>query len=432
VRRIHEKLFYRPLLSAVARIPGDQARLTPEAASQRLLALGYEDPSSALRHLTALSGGVSRRAAIQKTLLPVMLGWFAETPRPDNGLLAFRRVSDALGSTPWYLRLLRDESLSAERLAHLLAASPYVSEMLLRAPDSVALLADTGSLAPRDLAGLATEVQSMVDRHETPEKMVEALRAFRRRELLRIASADVLGLTGPESVATGLSDAATATLQGAVAAATESVFGRSDTSNPPLRFAVIGMGRLGGNEMGYASDADVLYVFDPANGTDEQTAARLALEIAEKLSALLAAPGPDPALQVDADLRPEGKNGPLVRSLSSYEAYYQRWSAVWESQALLRARPIAGDPALAAELMAVIEPIRYPANGLTEADLREIRRIKARVEAERLPRGADPALNAKLGRGGLADVEWLVQTVQLRHAHAYPKLRTTSTIEAPS
>ena len=432
VRRIHEKLFYRPLLGAVARIPGEQARLTPEAATQRLHALGYADPGSALRHLTALSGGVSRRAAIQKTLLPVMLGWFAETPRPDNGLLAFRRVSDALGSTPWYLRLLRDESLSAERLAHLLAASPYVSEMLLRAPDSVALLADGDALTPRSGEALAAEVQAMVDRHESPEKMVEALRAFRRRELLRIASADVLGLIGADQVARGLSDAAEAILQGALQAAIESVLAAADLADLPFRFAVLGMGRLGGGEMGFASDADVMYVFDPKPGTDEQAAADIAVAIAEKLRALLASPGPDPSLTVDADLRPEGKNGPLVRSLSSYAAYYERWSAVWESQALLRARAVAGDISLAGELIELIDPIRYPKVGLSENDLREIRRIKARVEAERLPRGADPALNAKLGRGGLADVEWLVQTIQLGHSHEFPSLQTTSTTEALS
>ncbi|HEU0041802.1 MAG TPA: bifunctional [glutamine synthetase] adenylyltransferase/[glutamine synthetase]-adenylyl-L-tyrosine phosphorylase, partial [Jiangellaceae bacterium] len=106
VRRLHEKLFYRPLLSAVARLPGEEARLSPEAALARLEALGYVDPAGALRHIEALTRGVSRRAAIQRTLLPVMLGWFADAPEPDTGLAGFRKVSDALGTTHWYLRLL--------------------------------------------------------------------------------------------------------------------------------------------------------------------------------------------------------------------------------------------------------------------------------------------------------------------------------------
>jgi glutamate-ammonia-ligase adenylyltransferase len=132
---------------------------------------------------------------------------------------------------------------------------------------------------------------------------------------------------------------------------------------------------------------------------------------------------------MDAGLRPEGKNGPMVRSLDSYAEYYRRWSLVWETQALLRARPMAGDDELAADFVALIDPIRYP-DSLSEQDVREIRRIKARVEAERLPRGADPARHLKLGRGGLSDVEWLAQLLQLQHAGRHPELRTTSTVEA--
>jgi glutamate-ammonia-ligase adenylyltransferase len=145
---------------------------------------------------------------------------------------------------------------------------------------------------------------------------------------------------------------------------------------------------------------------------------------------LLALPAPDPPLKVDADLRPEGRQGPLVRSLASYAAYYERWSLVWESQALLRAEPIAGDEELGRRFLDLIEPVRHPVGGLSDADVREVRRIKARVESERLPRGADPAGHLKLGPGGLADVEWTVQLLQLRHAARLPQLRTPRTLEA--
>ncbi|HET6986131.1 MAG TPA: bifunctional [glutamine synthetase] adenylyltransferase/[glutamine synthetase]-adenylyl-L-tyrosine phosphorylase, partial [Kribbella sp.] len=158
VRRLHEKLFYRPLLAAVARIPGGEVRLTPEAAKQRLTALGYADPASALRHIEALSEGVSRRSSIQKALLPAMLGWFAESPDPDAGLLAFRTISDSLGSTPWYLRQLRDEGASAERLAHLLASGRYAVDLLQRAPEATAMLADERELVPRTQEALLSEM----------------------------------------------------------------------------------------------------------------------------------------------------------------------------------------------------------------------------------------------------------------------------------
>jgi glutamate-ammonia-ligase adenylyltransferase len=190
------------------------------------------------------------------------------------------------------------------------------------------------------------------------------------------------------------------------------------------------MGRLGGQEQGYGSDADVLFVHDPLPGVPDGEASAVAHDVAHEIRRLLALPAPDPPLTVDADLRPEGRQGPLSRSLASYAAYYARWAQVWESQALLRAAPIAGDADLAEEFLALVAPVRYPAGGLSAEQVREIRRIKARMETERLPRGVDPKLALKMGPGGLADVEWVVQLLQLQHAHEMPALRTTSTLAA--
>lgn len=148
VRRLHAKLLYRPLLESVARVPADGLRLTPEAARHRLEILGFADPAGALRHLQALTGGVSRTAAIQRTLLPVLLSEFADAPEPDRGLLNYRKVSDKLGSTPWYLRLLRDGGPVARRLARVLALSRYVADLLARDPEALRLLAEENELAP--------------------------------------------------------------------------------------------------------------------------------------------------------------------------------------------------------------------------------------------------------------------------------------------
>jgi glutamate-ammonia-ligase adenylyltransferase len=429
VRRLHEKLFYRPLLTSVARLGPGEARLTPEAARSRLEALGYDDPVGALRHLEALTSGVSRRAAIQRTLLPVMLGWFADAPDPDGGLLFFRRISEALGSTHWYLRLLRDEGAVASHLAHLLASSRYACELLEQAPEAVRMLADEEELRPRAREALAAEVAATSARHDDPVAAVGAARAIRRRELFRIASADVLGFSTVEEVEEGLTDVAAVTVGAALDAAART-WERDHGAALPTRLAVIGMGRLGGHEFGYASDADVLFVHEPGDGVDERVATEAAQSVVGELRKLLALPSTDPALLVDADLRPEGRNGPLVRSLASYAQYYERWSQVWESQALLRAEPLAGDADLGARFVALVDPLRYPEAGLDDAAVREVRRIKARVEAERLPRGKDPARNTKLGPGGLADVEWTVQLLQLRHAARVSGLRTTRTLAA--
>jgi glutamate-ammonia-ligase adenylyltransferase len=427
-RRLHEKLFYRPLLDAVARLPGDAVRLTHEAARARLEALGYVDPAGALRHIEFLISGVSRKAAIQRTLLPVLLGWFADAAQPDAGLLAFRQVSEALGETSWYLRLLRDDTRVARRMARLLASSRYATGLLLRAPEAVAMLADDAELAPRSAAALYPDVAAVVRRHGTAAEAVAAALALRRRELLRTAAADLLDLSGIEQTGEALTTVAAVTISAALDTAIRTVERRSGPL--PTRICVVAMGRLGGHEMSYASDADVMFVHEPADGADEEAATRAAHAVAEELRGLMARPGPDPALPVDAGLRPEGRQGPLVRTLASYRAYYQRWSAPWEAQALLRGEPVAGDIAVGEQFMAMAGEFRYPRGGISDAAIREVRRIKARVEAERMPRGATPALHLKLGPGGLADVEWVAQLVQLRHAHAVPALQTTRTLAA--
>lgn len=439
VRRLHEKLFYRPLLDAVAQLAPAESRLSTKAAALRLEALGYEDPAAALRHLEALSSGVSRKAAIQRTLLPVLLGWFADSADPDAGLLGFRKVSDALGKTPWYLRLLRDEGAAAENLARVLSAGRLAPDLLLRAPEAVAILGDPQGLKPRGRNALEQEVLAAVGRAEDAESAVAVVRGVRRRELFRTTSADLIGSYGTEEnpaepdpgalvdrVVSAVTDLNAATIAGALRAAVRAEWG--DTL--PTRFAVIGMGRFGGHELGYGSDADVLFVHAPREGVDEQEAGRAANRVVAEMRRLLQLPTADPPLLIDADLRPEGKSGPLVRTLKSYEAYYRRWSLVWESQALLRAQPMAGDADLGRDFIELIDPLRYPAEGLGEDAVREIRRLKARMESERLPRGADPTLHTKLGRGGLSDVEWTVQLMQMQHGWAEPGLRTTRTREA--
>ncbi|GAP50481.1 bifunctional [glutamine synthetase] adenylyltransferase/[glutamine synthetase]-adenylyl-L-tyrosine phosphorylase [Streptomyces azureus] len=441
VRRLHEKLFYRPLLDAVAQLATGEARLSAEAARERMVALGYADPASALRHLEALASGVTRKAAIQRTLLPVMLGWFADSADPDAGLLNFRKVSDALGKTPWYLRLLRDEGAAAQNLARVLSAGRLAPDLLMRAPEAVALLGDGdgGGLEPRSRAHLEQEILAAVNRADGAAQAVTAARGVRRRELFRTAAADIVGSYGTEEQAAeadqgalvdrvggAVSDLTAATLAGTLRAVVRDGWGDS----LPTRFAIIGMGRFGGHELGYGSDADVLFVHEPRDGVDEREAGQAAGKVVSEMRRLLQLPSADPPLLIDADLRPEGKSGPLVRTLTSYAAYYRRWALTWESHALLRAEHVAGDEDLGRRFIELIDPLRYPADGLADEAVREIRRLKARMESERLPRGADPKLHAKLGPGGLSDVEWTVQLLQLRHGAAEPGLRTTRTRQA--
>ncbi len=420
VTRLHRRVFYSPLLEAVARIPSEAVRLTTDAAKTRLAALGYADADAALRHIGALSAGMSRPAEIQRQLLPAMLGWFAAGPNPDAGLLAFRQVSEALGETPWYLRALRDEGAMAERMALILSTSRLAVTLLRRVPQQVELLSSDELIVPRQLEEIREAMTSTAARHPVTEESVEAIQAIRRRELLRLSMADLLGHANRDVVGQGLTDIVDATV-GAVL----EVARRENPGAPPI--AVIACGSWGGSEMSYSSDADGMFVIDD---TDDPDVLKRATATVARLRALLKLGGDDAALGFDADLRPEGKDGALVRTLTSYRTYYGRWSATWEAQALLRAAVGAGDRDLGERFIEIVDPIRYPAEGLSSHQVLETRRLKARVELERMPRGVDPKRHVKLGPGGLSDVEWTVQLLQLQHAHEHPELRTPRTMEA--
>lgn len=464
VRSLHERIFFRPLLAAVSTLSRDEVALSDQAAQDRLAALGYRDPRGAMRHIEALTNGVSRRAEIQRHLMPVLLGWFAEGVDADAGLLGFRLVSESLGTTSWYLRMLRDSPAAAERLCQILSSSRYITDLLEDAPTSITWLDKVADLQPLSAGALKAEITSLLSRHEDSADAMRAVRYLRRREILRIAMGDALNLLSVQQVCTGLATVDECTIGAALALAEREEInaGERDEKTVPQKndapqrdsqeatgkkspedeqwnpllteITVIAMGRLGGAENGFGSDADVMFVHRPVEGIDEKEAQAQANRIVNRLMQLIKQPvrpaiRAERPLEVDADLRPEGKQGALVRSLDSYRAYYERWAETWEFQALLRARPIAGSEDLGRAFVELIDPYRYPRE-FTVEQAQQVRRMKARVEHERMPHGADRTRQLKLGRGGLSDVEWLVQLIQLQHAHEVEGLRTTSTLEA--
>jgi [glutamine synthetase] adenylyltransferase / [glutamine synthetase]-adenylyl-L-tyrosine phosphorylase len=300
-----------------------------------------------------------------------------------------------------------------------LSGSRFVSDLLERIPEATAWLENDDELRPRPTEVLMDETQATVTRHyEDVEAASTALRTARRREVLRLALAGILGVITIEELGHALSDINTAILTGALALAHRYGDG--------IEFAIVAMGRYGGGELGFGSDADVIYVYKAAGASDEDAQSR-----AEHIVRMLGQVTEDLLLPLELDpgLRPEGRDGAIVRSIDSYRAYYARWSLTWEAQALLRARGVVGDASLLAEFEALANVVRYP-KAISAQDIREIKRIKARVEAERLPQAADPARHLKLGRGSLSDVEWFVQLLQLEHGATIEGLRTTSTLGA--
>lgn len=428
IRALHEQIFYRPILEAAAG-HGAISRLSAESARERLSAFGYRDPKSAMKHIQALTTGVSRAAMVQKQVLPALLDWFSRGVDPDAGLLAFRRLSESLSTSTWYVKMLRDSGVAAKSMAYVLSLSSFATELLLRNPSAVSWLDDQTRLQLQEPEDIEARLRGIVDRYG--HEAVPAVRARYSREVLRIALSDILGIADrtdiPKQLATLMDTAIDATVR-AVRAGLD-----ADAEVGKYEFAIIAMGRLGGAEIGYFSDADVMFAFRSLEKNLDADARsklsahvrRVALEVTNQLGSA----GPSLPIEIDADLRPEGKKGPLVRSLDSYAGYYDKWSEPWEAQALLRARPIAGEQTLRDAFTALIDPLRYP-DEVPESSLRQMRRLKARMESERLPRGADPNRHLKLGRGSLSDVEWTIQLLQMQHAADNPQLRTTETLTA--
>jgi [glutamine synthetase] adenylyltransferase / [glutamine synthetase]-adenylyl-L-tyrosine phosphorylase len=424
VRDLHQQLFYRPLLSAVSGLSQEDLELTSAQAQDRLAAIGFGDTKGALTHISALTTGLSRRAAIQRQLLPVLLQWFAEGTDPDAALLAFRRLSEDLGDSHWYLRMLRDSSGAAKRMTQVFSTSRLATSLFEKMPEAAAWFDREDELEPDTLESLNAQFEAIVSRHEDAELAAASIRAIRRKETLRVAMGAALGIIDLERTSQGLTDLTESYLIAIQEIATKFLIEKQG----PLchELAIVAMGRFGGAELGFGSDADVMFVYRVLGDDVNKAQAEAEILVSEirRLSS-------DQSLEfeLDLDLRPEGKNGPIVRSIDSYAAYYQRWAGTWESQALLRARLISDESAIASAFVELIDQYRYPED-IEQAAVVEIRRIKARVEVERLPQGADPKRHLKLGRGSISDVEWLVQLFQLKYASANPQIQTPHTLPA--
>lgn len=416
VRTIHEQLFYRPLLEAFAEVPGE----IEERTDRQLAAFGFTDSAATRDAVSELTGGLSRRSRLMRQLLPLMLRWLSESPDPDLGLSQLRLL---VGSAPDHVvGALRDNPPVAERLCLLLGTSRLAGRLIDRIPPSLPGLADDDALASEPpLPSVEASARLAVREHRAAR--IEALHRFHAERLLHTTMADLSGFADEVGVGIRLASTADAIAAAALADAVDTAEAEGHVV-PPM--AVIGMGKWGGHELNYPSDLDALIVYGDGGDQADEAAAR----VTELVVGMMARSPIDlPAPVLDLDLRPEGRKGAIARSLGAYRAYWDRWAQTWELQALLRARPVAGSAALAAEFADAAAEHAFP-HGLDEARIREVRAMKVRVEHERIPIGEDPDFHMKLGRGGLADVEWTVQLLQMIHGAALRELRTPSTLEA--
>ena len=420
VRTIYERVFYRPLLEAFAESPA----AAPARVERQLAAFGFADSEATRAAVTDLTSGLSRRSRLMQQMLPLMMGWLSEAPDPDLGLAQLRRLAAVGSEGDGLVAALRDDPASGERLCRLLGTSRLVGRLAERLPTAPLRLGDDQALsrAPPREALVSEAVGRLVGRTD-PEARAESLHRFYAEQLLEIGAADLAGMADDVDVGRRLADCSDALVEAALQAAVEEV---SATGRPVPPTAVVGLGKWGGGELNYASDLDLLVVF---RGGDEEHADS-AGRVAEELAATLRRSSLDlPSLEVDFDLRPEGTKGPLARSLEGYLTYWERWALTWEFQALLRARPVAGDPELGAEFVAAAAVHAFPET-LDDDRVRQVRAMKARIERERIPVSEDPDFHVKLGRGGMADVEWTVQLLQMGHGRDHPGVRIPSTLAA--
>jgi glutamate-ammonia-ligase adenylyltransferase len=409
-RSVFERIYFRPLLEAFSKPlpPAAQApeeHLSEEVVSQRLRAFGFPDISRTRLALLELTTGLGRASRLMGQLLPVILDWLAGSPNPELGLLGLRRLAERPHVRARLLEAFRESPEIARRLCLLLGASSIFTEVLLRRPEMLTEVGEDASLRIPSREEVFNQAMSAISIRPDPARARRALLGIREEAIFRIAAADLLRVVNLQEVQAGLTNVAEGLLGAAV-----------DFLSPEPEFTVVAMGSFGAEELSYGSDLDLVIVCE----TDRPSSDRI-----QALLRFLRGSAPTEQLySVDTQLRPEGRSGEVVRSIAAYRRYFASWAEAWERQAFLRARPVAGNQALAEEFVQAVDEFVW-GTPLSEDGVRQIRRLKARVEKERIRPPDDPQFHLKLGRGSLSDVEWTVQLSQL-----LSRVRNRSTLSA--
>ncbi len=400
--------------------------------------LGFGDWRRADTLLQRLAGPAEYRPRLA-AILPPLLHLLRECPAPDMALNNLERFARASGDRAALFRQLADSPFAIELLVALLSGSQFCADVLVRNPEYLQALVRPGMLTDRrGRADYDAAAQAELSPLSTRERRLNALRRLRRREILRIAARDLLRLTDLETIVAEISDLAAACLEAALRMSAEDLqarYGSPRTGDRPATFAVVGLGKLGGRELNYSSDVDVMFVYSdegscrPPAGGDGGGEPLTNREYFNRLASALVAAMQDPTPEgvvwrVDTRLRPEGSAGLLARSLQSMRAYYENWAQPWERQALIKASPVAGDLQLARRLLSDLQPFVY-GKRLDHLGVADITAMRARIE----PRdGSVPEV--KSGPGGIRDIEFAVQAHQLVAGAEDPTVRLPGTLPA--
>jgi glutamate-ammonia-ligase adenylyltransferase len=398
--------------------------LAEDQAREYLASLGFRDAVAADTHLQAMADDLIVREALGRVaadLLPALL----ESPDPDAAVVGLSRYLAARTGRSMFLDYLREDPRALHVLTYVLGASPFLSEILIRNPEYFHWLISQFERSAPDRQDLEDEIETQLTAIDDPAEALDTLKRWKRRETLRIAARDLLRRETVETATAQISDLAGVVVDTALSIVMGQLLVAEERDTAPGAFAVIGMGKLGGRELNYSSDIDLLYVYDSGD-EDASTSRDFFHRLGRKLTAALGEyTGESYLYRVDLRLRPGGAKGNIAYSLEEYDEYYTAWGETFERFALIKARPIAGDVQLGRRFIDRVQPFVYR-KYLDRAALEELSRYKARSDQALGSRADDR--NVKAGRGGIREVELFTQVFQLTYGGPTPSLRQPSTL----
>ena len=420
--------------------------LPQESLQQRLASLGFADPKRAASVAALLRDGppfshlsFKARRSLKK-IAPRLLAEIKDSPNPDMALVNLESFVSRLGTRGSFYSLLAENHQALKIIVGLFGTSQFLSRLLIRHPELIDALVSEEAGSEEAAGDLGSKLSLVLERAATLEDKLDLIRRFKNLELLKIGVQDISGHLDPFTIMAQLSDLADACLEAAVRIAWEEMLAKyplpqwlaNEEDSPKLSLVVLGLGKLGGEELGYASDLDLIFVYSSPTPkphsqglTSQEFFSRLA---ARAISVLTVQTKEGFVFRVDTRLRPSGRAGTLVSSLESFRRYHRESSRLWERQSLIKARLVAGDEALGGQLLEFITDFVYRGQ-LTQGTVQEMHHLRMRMEKE-LAREAGGKYNIKTGRGGIVDVEFATQLLQLRHGYQYPQVRSGNTLRA--
>ncbi|MDE2665624.1 MAG: bifunctional [glutamate--ammonia ligase]-adenylyl-L-tyrosine phosphorylase/[glutamate--ammonia-ligase] adenylyltransferase [Acidobacteriota bacterium] len=428
--------------------------LSTEEVTEFLGRFGFSDPAAADRNLQLMAEDVTTRLALAR-MLGKLLEVVRETPDPDGALNHFERLLGVVSHPVNFLGFLGDTAEALEAVLLICGCSSYASEILIRDPETFYwLLNELGAPWPKSLASYRNEARQAISPGWADEDPLRALARFKRREMLRISARDILRVIDVGGTTTELSRLAESVIDCVYEICRARLVSRHGIPQTPdgrggmreARFTVLGMGKLGGEELNYSSDIDLIYCYDgeegqtgggeacskaPLSNSPAKTISNREFftKLARMITQALSESTVEGAFyRVDLRLRPEGSTGNVATSLNDYRNYYGSWGETFERLALIKARPVGGCRELGRIFCETFRPFTYR-KFLDFASLEELQEIKNRINAKLGSTGKQER-HVKLGEGGIREVEFFVQALQLIYGGRHPHLQQAQTVQA--